>query len=357
MDPVGPVAVPAIPHGSSRTSATCRACPLASEMPSWRDSQLPSSSSTSRCIRERCERLKGRPERIASVALRRESIDLVTLGDFHFGLPPSFTGPTVPAAAAGATNNCSGSIESMSGTWPTSEAVEIMVPSLRGATNNCSGSIESMSGTWPTSEAVEIMVPSLRGILLGAVHGMVEALFRRYIEQGMDEESAYKNTVESIKFCSSYKIQFILGFFSLYCLQAGYAEQYRWNSSFSVNGTLSMICLEQGPHILNIFKDYHVSKTSILNDLAFYKSRQKLMQDKSLEELFMNSLIQSLCSSVACHVFAFGESRSLSIAKKIFAGQQLFCRTSSSVLSSHAGQPLHHYIAMMDLQERNERLF
>ncbi|KAJ1284560.1 hypothetical protein BS78_03G213800 [Paspalum vaginatum] len=37
-----------------------------------------------------------------------------------------------------------------------------------------------------------------RGILLGAVHGMVEALFRRYTEHGMDEESAYKNTVESI---------------------------------------------------------------------------------------------------------------------------------------------------------------
>jgi len=34
--------------------------------------------------------------------------------------------------------------------------------------------------------------------LLGAVHGMVEALFRRYTEQGMDEDSAYKNTVESI---------------------------------------------------------------------------------------------------------------------------------------------------------------
>jgi ketol-acid reductoisomerase len=36
------------------------------------------------------------------------------------------------------------------------------------------------------------------GILLGAVHGMVEALFRRYTEQGIDEDSAYKNTVESI---------------------------------------------------------------------------------------------------------------------------------------------------------------
>ncbi|KAL6610749.1 hypothetical protein ACP70R_040718 [Stipagrostis hirtigluma subsp. patula] len=37
-----------------------------------------------------------------------------------------------------------------------------------------------------------------RGILLGAVHGIVEALFRRYTEQGMDEELAYKNTVEGI---------------------------------------------------------------------------------------------------------------------------------------------------------------
>ncbi|KQK08988.1 ketol-acid reductoisomerase, chloroplastic [Brachypodium distachyon] len=37
-----------------------------------------------------------------------------------------------------------------------------------------------------------------RGILLGAVHGIVEALFRRYTEQGMDEVLAYKNTVECI---------------------------------------------------------------------------------------------------------------------------------------------------------------
>lgn len=37
-----------------------------------------------------------------------------------------------------------------------------------------------------------------RGILLGAVHGLVEALFRRYTEAGMLEEDAYKNTVEGI---------------------------------------------------------------------------------------------------------------------------------------------------------------
>nr|GEU39855.1 ketol-acid reductoisomerase, chloroplastic [Tanacetum cinerariifolium] len=37
-----------------------------------------------------------------------------------------------------------------------------------------------------------------RGILLGAVHGIVESLFRRYTEHGMSEELAYKNTVECI---------------------------------------------------------------------------------------------------------------------------------------------------------------
>ncbi|OWM73351.1 hypothetical protein CDL15_Pgr001465 [Punica granatum] len=37
-----------------------------------------------------------------------------------------------------------------------------------------------------------------RGILLGAVHGVVESLFRRYTENGMDEDWAYMNTVECI---------------------------------------------------------------------------------------------------------------------------------------------------------------
>lgn len=36
------------------------------------------------------------------------------------------------------------------------------------------------------------------GILLGAVHGVVECLFRRYTEHGMNEDLAYKNTVECI---------------------------------------------------------------------------------------------------------------------------------------------------------------
>ncbi|PHU07736.1 Ketol-acid reductoisomerase, chloroplastic [Capsicum chinense] len=37
-----------------------------------------------------------------------------------------------------------------------------------------------------------------RGILLGAVHGIVESLFKRYTENGLSEELAYKNTVECI---------------------------------------------------------------------------------------------------------------------------------------------------------------
>eukprot|EP00960_Hanusia_phi_P027257 746720-Hanusia_phi.AAC.2 len=37
-----------------------------------------------------------------------------------------------------------------------------------------------------------------RGILLGAVHGIVEVLFRRYMSQGMTPEDAFKNSCESI---------------------------------------------------------------------------------------------------------------------------------------------------------------
>jgi len=36
------------------------------------------------------------------------------------------------------------------------------------------------------------------GILLGAVHGIVESLYRRYTENGMSEYLAYNNTVEPI---------------------------------------------------------------------------------------------------------------------------------------------------------------
>ncbi|AQL09673.1 YTH domain-containing protein ECT2-like [Zea mays] len=86
-----------------------------------------------------------------------------------------------------------------------------------------------------------------------------------------------------------------------------YWQQDKWNGSFSVkwhivkdvpNNILKHIILEnnenkpvtnsrdtqeirleQGLQMLKIFKD-HVSKTSILDDFAFYESRQKLMQDK-----------------------------------------------------------------------------
>ncbi|WP_244437957.1 ketol-acid reductoisomerase [Salinispira pacifica] len=37
-----------------------------------------------------------------------------------------------------------------------------------------------------------------RGILLGAVHGIVESLWRRFVGQGMDKEEAFRQTVESI---------------------------------------------------------------------------------------------------------------------------------------------------------------
>lgn len=37
-----------------------------------------------------------------------------------------------------------------------------------------------------------------RGILLGAVHGIVESLFRRYVDKGMEKEKAFLNTVECI---------------------------------------------------------------------------------------------------------------------------------------------------------------
>lgn len=36
------------------------------------------------------------------------------------------------------------------------------------------------------------------GILLGAVHGLVESLFRRYTAAGMPEDDAFRNTVECI---------------------------------------------------------------------------------------------------------------------------------------------------------------
>ena len=37
-----------------------------------------------------------------------------------------------------------------------------------------------------------------RGILLGAVHGISESLYRRYIEEGLSHEDAFRNSTESI---------------------------------------------------------------------------------------------------------------------------------------------------------------
>ncbi len=37
-----------------------------------------------------------------------------------------------------------------------------------------------------------------RGILLGAVHGIVESLYRRFVSQGMSQEDAFRNSAESI---------------------------------------------------------------------------------------------------------------------------------------------------------------
>ncbi|KAG2554630.1 YTH domain-containing protein ECT4-like isoform X4 [Panicum virgatum] len=90
-----------------------------------------------------------------------------------------------------------------------------------------------------------------------------------------------------------------------------YWQQDKWNGSFSVkwhivkdvpNNILKHIILEnnenkpvtnsrdtqeihleQGLQMLKIFKE-HVSKTSILDDFAFYESRQKLMQDKRVKQ-------------------------------------------------------------------------
>ncbi|RZR97387.1 hypothetical protein BHM03_00026559 [Ensete ventricosum] len=47
---------------------------------------------------------------------------------------------------------------------------------------------------------------------LGAVHGIVEALFRRYTENGMSEELAYKNIVECITGIISKTISTKVGF-------------------------------------------------------------------------------------------------------------------------------------------------
>jgi hypothetical protein len=57
-----------------------------------------------------------------------------------------------------------------------------------------------------------------RGILLGNVHGIVESLFRRYTENGMSEDEAYKNTVECITGTISRTIR-ACWLFTIPCLQ------------------------------------------------------------------------------------------------------------------------------------------
>ncbi|KAL5082289.1 hypothetical protein RYX36_010710 [Vicia faba] len=55
-----------------------------------------------------------------------------------------------------------------------------------------------------------------RSILLGAVHGIVEYLFRRYTENGMAKDLAYKNTVKSITGIISKTISSTKGMLAVY---------------------------------------------------------------------------------------------------------------------------------------------
>jgi ribosomal protein S21 len=54
--------------------------------------------------------------------------------------------------------------------------------------------------------------------------------------------------------------------------------------------------LEQGLQMLKIFKE-HVSKTSILDDFAFYENRQKLMQEKRAKQQLLQgqASVLSVC--------------------------------------------------------------
>lgn len=53
--------------------------------------------------------------------------------------------------------------------------------------------------------------------------------------------------------------------------------------------------VEQGVQMLKIFKE-HVSKTSILDDFAFYETRQKAMQEKNskLQQIHKQACLFSL---------------------------------------------------------------
>ena len=50
----------------------------------------------------------------------------------------------------------------------------------------------------PLSEVPDRWDLGERGILLGAVHGIIESLYRRYINQGMSHEEAFLNSAEAI---------------------------------------------------------------------------------------------------------------------------------------------------------------
>lgn len=67
------------------------------------------------------------------------------------------------------------------------------------------------------------------GILLGAVHGIVEALFRRYTENGMSEEVAYKNTVECITGIMSKTISTKVAFFKMLYIISGTVQDHRYS--------------------------------------------------------------------------------------------------------------------------------
>ncbi|KAJ6836507.1 YTH domain-containing family protein 2-like [Iris pallida] len=105
-----------------------------------------------------------------------------------------------------------------------------------------------------------------------------------------------------------------------------YWQQDKWNGCFSVkwhivkdvpNNILKHITLEnndnkpvtnsrdtqevkleQGLQMLKLFKE-HVSKTSILDDFAFYESRQKVMQEKRVKRQQLHKQAYSRCQAQA----------------------------------------------------------
>lgn len=64
--------------------------------------------------------------------------------------------------------------------------------------------------------------------------------------------------------------------------------------SDSMLSIMLQVKLEQGLEMLKIFKE-HVTKTSILDDFAFYENRQKLMQEKRAKQQLLQGQA-SICS-------------------------------------------------------------